>query len=308
MDVYEALAAHPCGVPRGTGSIVGAALVSHVPTIVLPQEIRYELNEGREISLVPGLHRFRREVLDALEVDTIVVFDTHWYTTVEFIVAAHERRNGLYTSEELPRGMRQMPYDFPGDPSLAHALSALAEPRDDMWITPIADPHLPIHYPTVNLLGFLQGNERWLTISNCQTSDAQDFLLVGQLLAEAIAASDRRVFLLASGGMSHRFHSLRTIRSHESSDPSHIYNDRARELDTRILDLWSVGDHAAVLNMYTEYLEAKPEGKFGHYLSMIGALGGAACSARGVPFSDYENAVGTAQIHVNFEIPATGWN
>jgi 3,4-dihydroxyphenylacetate 2,3-dioxygenase len=296
------------GAPRATGSIVGAALVSHVPTIVLPQEVRYELNEGREISLVPGLHRFRNDVLDQLEVDTIVVFDTHWYTTVEFIVGAHERRKGLYTSEELPRGMRQMPYDFPGDPSLAHALAALAEPRDDMWITPIDDPHLPIHYPTVNLLGFLQGNERWLTISNCQTADAQDFLLVGQLLAEAIAASDRRVFLLASGGMSHRFHSLRTIRAHESSDPAHISSDRARELDHRILELWSTGDHAAVLDMYAEYLEVKPEGKFGHYLSMIGALGGAACTARGVAYSDYENAVGTAQIHVNFEKPTTGWN
>jgi 3,4-dihydroxyphenylacetate 2,3-dioxygenase len=298
----------PGGISRGTGEIVGAALVSHVPTIVLPKEIRYELNEQREISLVPGLHRFRKEVLDPLEIDTIVVFDTHWYTTVEFVVAGHERRSGLYTSEELPRGMKQMPYDFPGDPTLAHALAALASPRDDMWITPIDDPHLPIHYPTVNLLGFLQGKERWLTISNCQTGDAQDFLLVGQLLAEAIAASDRRVFLLASGGMSHRFHSLRTIRAHESSDPSHIFNSHARELDQRILEMWSVGDHAGVLAMYDEYREVKPEGKFGHYLSLLGALGGAACTAKGVAYSDYENAVGTAQIHVNFAKPAGGWS
>ena len=39
------------------GAVVGAALVAHVPTIVLPEPVRRELNDGREISLVPGLHR-----------------------------------------------------------------------------------------------------------------------------------------------------------------------------------------------------------------------------------------------------------
>ena len=92
-----------------------------MPTIVLPEETRRELNEGNEISLVPGLHRMKAEQLDRLRPDTIVVFDAHWHTTVEFVVAAHARRAGLYTSEELPRGMCRMPYDFPGDPELAGA-------------------------------------------------------------------------------------------------------------------------------------------------------------------------------------------
>ena len=50
--------------------------------------------------------------------------------------------------------MSQMPYDIPGDPELAHAWAATADERDDTWITAIDDPYLPIHYPTVNLLGF----------------------------------------------------------------------------------------------------------------------------------------------------------
>jgi 3,4-dihydroxyphenylacetate 2,3-dioxygenase len=114
------------------GDIVGAALVAHVPTIVLPEATRRELNEGREISLVPGLHRLRAEVLDGLGIDTIVVLDSHWFTTVEFVVASHARRTGLFTSDELPRGMSKVPYDFPGDPELAHALEAVAADRDDM--------------------------------------------------------------------------------------------------------------------------------------------------------------------------------
>ncbi|TMK48658.1 MAG: catechol 1,2-dioxygenase, partial [Actinobacteria bacterium] len=34
------------------GEIVGAGLVSHVPTIMLPEKIRLEINDGKEISLV----------------------------------------------------------------------------------------------------------------------------------------------------------------------------------------------------------------------------------------------------------------
>ncbi len=101
------------------GEVVGAAMVAHVPTIVMDETERRELNAGQEISLVPGLQRMRREVFDRLNPDTVVVFDTHWFTTFEFVVSAHARRSGRYTSDELPRGMCQRPYDFPGDPELA---------------------------------------------------------------------------------------------------------------------------------------------------------------------------------------------
>ena len=43
------------------GEIVGAALVAHVPTIMLPEEVRLEINDGKEITLVPGLRRLRSE-------------------------------------------------------------------------------------------------------------------------------------------------------------------------------------------------------------------------------------------------------
>ena len=107
------------------GEIVGAAFVAHVPTIVLPEQIRRELNDGSEISLVPSLHNIRTDFLDPLEADTFVVFDTHWFTTVEFVVAAHQRRHGKYTSEELPRGMSQMAYDYVGDPGLCWSENCL---------------------------------------------------------------------------------------------------------------------------------------------------------------------------------------
>lgn len=289
------------------GEIVGAGLVAHVPTIVLPEDERRELNEGREISLVPGLRQLRSEVLDVLRPDTIVVFDTHWLTTVEFVVSSHVRRRGLFTSEELPRGMAAIPYDVPGDPELAKAFAAEADAVDDCWITAIDDPHLPIRYATVNLLGFLQGDERWVSVSVCQTADPVDFLTAGECLGRAIAGIDRRVVLLASGAMSHTFWSLRELRKHEASNPVHLFTKEAAAADRQVLDHWSRGDHASVIDGMPRYAAFKPEGRFGHYLMMIGALGGRRCRAVGRPFSDYENAIGTAQIHEWFDRPDGGW-
>ena len=60
------------------------------------------------------------------------------------------------TSHELPRGLRQIPYDIPGDPELAAALASHADGRDDTWILACDDPFLPIQYGTVNVWSFLR--------------------------------------------------------------------------------------------------------------------------------------------------------
>ena len=70
------------------GEIVGAGLLAHVPTIVLPEADRLELNEGKEITLVTGLRQLREDVFARDDYDTVVVLDSHWATTVEFVVTA----------------------------------------------------------------------------------------------------------------------------------------------------------------------------------------------------------------------------
>ncbi len=290
------------------GEIVGAALVAHIPPIVWPRDERVALYGGTDTTLVEGLHRLRAECVDRLRPDTIVVFDTHWFSTVEHIVSAHERRTGFYTSEELPRAMAGVPYDLPGDPELARAVAALAEGRDDTWVLACDDPHLPIHYPTVNLTGFLQGPEAWVSVSVCQTAELDDWLLFGSLLAEAIAGLDRRVLLLASGGLSHRFWPLRQFRDHETADLVHIRTPEARAADEAVLERLCAGDHAAVIDGWAAYRQFSPEGFFAHYLMMVGALGGRACRAPGRMYSAYESAAGTGQAHVWFERPDGGWS
>ena len=290
------------------GEVAGAGLLAHVPTIMLPYEQRLELNEGKEISLVTGLQRLRAEVFEALDYDTVVVLDSHWHTTVEFVVAAQQMRAGLFTSDELPRGMCRIPYEWHGDPELARAIAGQAGPHGT-WITAIDDPCLPVHYATVNLWHYLGRGlgKRWISMSTAQTGDTEDFLRAGRALGAAIAQSDRAVLLVASGAMSHTFWSLRELRAHEASDTAHIRTAEARAADTDRISWLQAGDHARVIDTMPEFLAFRPEARFAHYLMMIAALGEGAVIAPGRPFSDYENSVGTGQMHIWFDRPAAGW-
>jgi len=288
------------------GEVVGAGIVSHVPTVMMPEEERREINEGKEISIVPGFHRLRAEVLDVLKPDTIIVFDTHWATLLEFGITAHERRKGKFTSEELPRGISQVPYDMRGNPELARSIATEIEALGTR-ATAIDDPYLPEHYGTINVAHYLNRGEEWLSIGVVMTAQTEDYLTAGRGIGAAVAKSDRRVVLLASGSMSHTFYPMQELLEHEASDPKHIYTPEARAADMQRIDWFYEGNHAAVLDTMDEYYQYKPEGRFGHYLMMVAALGGRDCHARGRLFSDYENSVGTSQVHVWFDRPDEGW-
>jgi 3,4-dihydroxyphenylacetate 2,3-dioxygenase len=291
------------------GEVVGAGLLAHVPTIVLPERIRRELNNGEDSTLVSGLHQLRREVFETLDYDTVVVLDSHWATTVEFVVTAQARRQGLFTSEELPRGMSQRPYDFRGDPQLARLIAGQAD-RQGTWITAIDDDYLPIFYATTNLWEFLgEGlpDKRWISIGVCQTADTEDNLRLGRALGDAIAQSDRKVVLIASGALSHTFWPLRQLRQHEAAGVEHIFTPEAAAADAERIAWFARGDHARVLETMPTFYRFKPEARFGHYLMMIGALGEGDCTAPGRRFGEYENSVGTGQVHIWFDRPDGGF-
>jgi 3,4-dihydroxyphenylacetate 2,3-dioxygenase len=289
------------------GEVVGAAIVSHAPGIMLPEKIRRAMNEGQDTTLVSGLQRIRSEVLERLRPDTVVVFDTHWQVTFEHIIAAHPRRQGLFTSHELPRGMKQIPYDMPGDPDLATAVARLAAARDDTWVLACDDPYLPLFYGTLNIWSYLNRGERWVSVGVNQCAETADFLLLGELIGQAVAQLDRRVVLLASGGLSHRFLPFKELRGREAASLANIASPEARQADEHVLRLLRAGDHRAVIEWMPEFQRFAPEGGFGHYLMMAGALGGAACCAPATPFSEYEASVGTGQVQLWFERPAGGW-
>jgi aromatic ring-opening dioxygenase catalytic subunit (LigB family) len=275
---------------------------------MLPEATRRELNEGKEISLVPALHRLRAEKFEQLDYDTVIVLDSHWFTTVEFIVASQALRAGLFTAEELPRGMCRIPYEWRGDPELADAIAAEGDPAGT-WITAIDDPYLPLYYPSINLWTYLgKGlDKQWISMSVCQTGETDDFLRAGRAIGAAIAKTDRKVIVIATGSMSHTFYKLKEMRKHEASDPSHIFSQKARDMDHERLAWFAEGRHDRVLETMPEFMSVRPEGMFAHYLMMAAALGEDDFSAPGVQYGDYENSVGTSQVHVWFDRPAAGW-
>lgn len=291
------------------GEVVGAAVLAHVPTIMLPEDVRKDLNDGKEISLVPGLKKLRKEIFETLDYDTVLVLDSHWATTVEFVITSAAERSGLFTSEELPRGMTQIPYAFKGNPELAHAIAKQDE-KNGTWITPIADPHLPIFYATVNLWHYLGrglDDKKWISLSVCQTGTPEDFLRVGRAVGQGILESDAKVLVLGSGALSHTFHKLRDLRKHESSNPNNIFTPEAYQYDLQVLEWMKEGNHQAILEDFDTFRKYKPEAGFFHYLALAGALGEENLTAPGRLYSEYENSIGTGQVHVWFDKPAEGF-
>lgn len=283
------------------GELVAAAVVAHQPMIMIPERYRVELGgTGKDTTLIePGFRRLR-EAFRALSVDTFVIVDTHWFTTTEHVLAGADHFKGLFTSDEMPRNICDLPYDFPGAPELAKAWHAVGKDRK-LFTVNVTTASLPRHYPTINLVHHLRTTEKVLSCGVVQTGRVEDHLALGAALGEAIERVEGRVAILGSGGMSHTFWPLDVIRDHFGYAKDHVISPDACAADERILGWWKHGDHASVLGYASEYRrQFKPEGGFAHYLIAVGAMGGDACTVPGEQMSDYENAVGTGQVHVLF--------
>ena len=97
------------------GRLAFAAKITHVPSMYLS-----ELDgphKGCREAAIEG-HREISRRCRALGVDSIVVLDSHWLVNAGYHVNCGERFKGVYTSNELPHFIRDMAYDYPGNPAL----------------------------------------------------------------------------------------------------------------------------------------------------------------------------------------------
>jgi 3,4-dihydroxyphenylacetate 2,3-dioxygenase len=283
------------------GQIVGAAIVSHHPGLVQPKEIRVQRGNGRDSDLVEGFERVRAKI-DEVKPDTFVLFDTHWLTTSLHLVAGAAHYKGTYTSDELPFSMTRFPYDHAGAPALAAEVETVAQEKK-VAARNVVEETLPVHYPTLNVIHYLGRGEKVLSVGTCQTARLKHFLQMGEVVGEAIRRSDARVVLLASGAMSHKFYDLDHVPPNPRVwHPDNVSEPENRALDMEVLELWKRGRHDTVLDRFPELEAAKYEGRGAHYAQMMGALGGRDCRARGTQLSEYENAAGTGNVHVWFDV------
>jgi 3,4-dihydroxyphenylacetate 2,3-dioxygenase len=287
------------------GQIVGAALVSHHPGLMQSDEFRVRMGNGADSDLIAGYERLR-ERIETVKPDTLLIFDTHWFTTGYHLIDGGEHHQGSYTSDEMPWYLHGQAYDYRGNPDLARLVQTVAEERAVMSMA-IFDPALPRHYATLNVVNRLRAQEKIVTASTCQNCQPRHYLQSGRVIAEAIERSDARVVLLASGALSHRFNPIDWVQKHPRMyHESNVSLEANVALDKEAIELFRQGRHDLVLAQWDTKFRPLPwEGFGGHYLQMLGALGEERCRAKATPLSDYENARGTGNIHLWFDVQTT---
>lgn len=287
------------------GKIVAAIFTTHVPRLMIFGDAERKAYMGRGVTtFYEAMEQLYRERLAALDFDTFVVFDTHWFSTIQYVMNASERIEGVYTSEEVPELLHEHQYSYRGDPELALAIAASAK---ETGVRAFASTYrgMPLHYPTLVPMAYFnpQRNRRVLSTGVCQIADVHNDLAFGRAVGEGIRCSDRRVVLVAAGGLSHRFWDYDKVLDHTGADPVHITSPENREYDERILAMFRSGDHASVVSMTAEYRKrCAPEGRFAHYLMMVGALGEDQFNSQGVQYGKYEAALGTGQAIFWFDV------
>lgn len=285
------------------GDIVGAALVSHHPGLFQPDDFRIRMGDGRDSDLVAGFERVRARI-DAVRPDTLIIFDTHWFTTGYHLIDGGDHYAGTYVSDEMPWYLYGQKYDYRGSPSLARLIEEVALEQKCLSKA-IFDPALPRHYATINVVNKLCRGEAVVSVSTCQNCQPKHYLESGRVIGEAIRRSEenRRVVLLASGALSHKFNEIDWVQGHPRIyHESNVSRPENVARDKEAIALLVEGRHDRILADWDEKYRRLPwEGFGGHYLQMAGALGGAACRWKGDRLSDYENARGTGNIHMWFE-------
>lgn len=284
------------------GQIVGAALVSHHPGLMQTDDFRIRMGDGSDSDLIAGYGRLRAK-MDAVEADTVMIFDSHWFTTGYHLIDGGERYKGVYVSDEMPWYLNGVGYDYRGAPELARLVEEVGTERKVMSKV-AAEADLPRHYATINLVTKLCRSERVVSVSTCQNCQPHHYLESGTVIGEAIRRSDARVLLLASGALSHRFNEIDWVQKHPRIyHESNVASPRNIALDKEAIALLEQGRHDLILEQWDAKFRPLPwEGFGGHYLQMVAALGGSACRVRGTPLSAYENARGTGNIHMWFDV------
>lgn len=286
------------------GRIVGAALVSHHPGLMQCEEFRVLQGAGQDSDLIAGYARLRRKIADAAP-QVVMIFDSHWFTTGYHLVDGGEHYRGTYISDEMPWYLHGVPYDYRGHPELAVLVETVSRERGG-YNRVIAHPDLGRQYATINLVKQLRLERAGLpvvTVSSCQNCDWQHFLDSGATIGEAIRRSGLRVVLLASGALSHKFNGIDWKPNHPRIfHESNVSRPENIESDKGAIALFEQGRHGEILGRWDAEYRRLPWEAFGaHYLQMVGAMGGADCTARGEALSAYENARGTGNIHIWFD-------
>ncbi|MDQ2091838.1 3,4-dihydroxyphenylacetate 2,3-dioxygenase [Marimonas arenosa] len=282
------------------GEIVLAAKMTHVPTMLMSEQ--EGPIKGKRQPAIDGHAEIARRA-KALGADTVVICDTHWVVNAGFHINANSRFEGLFTSNEFPQFIQDLPYTYTGNPALGDAIAKAATDRGVHTLSHHLDS-LELEYGTLVPMRFMSREHEMKVVSVaawCTVHDHAESRVVGEAIRAAVEASDNKVLLVASGSLSHKIWPNKDYAANNGTFT--ISSEFNRQVDLHVLDMWKRGDHAIFLKMLGEYAQfCCGEGSMHDTAMLYGALGWDAYDQPCEVVTEYFPSSGTGQTNVIFPV------
>ena len=281
------------------GELALAAKITHVPSMYLSEQDGP--HKGCRDAAIAGHREISRRCRN-LGVDTIVVFDTHWLVNSGYHINNAPRFEGLYTSNELPHFIKNMPYAYEGNRALGELIAEAAS-NAGVRTRAHSDTSLALEYGTLVPMRYMNEDQHFKVVSVsalCNVHDLNDSAMLGAALRRAVEENyDGKVAIFASGSLSHRF-----AQNGVSEDYLHrIWSPFLEEMDRRVVDMWLQGDWKTFTAMLPEYADKCHGEGFMHDTAMLlGALGWDEYAGKVEILTPYFGSSGTGQINAIFPV------
>ena len=280
------------------GEIVFAAKVTHVPTMFVSEQPGPMQGCRRE-----AIESQRRmgEMARAAGADTYLVLDTHWLVNAGYHINNNERHRDEFTSHEFPQFIEHLDYDYPGNSALG---DAIAHEANALGIHTRAHrvPTLNLEYGTIVPMRYMNdGTQKVVSVAAwCLKAEVDESRTFGEAIRRAVAASDGKVALIASGSLSHKIWDNRVVEQRTFE----ISSEFNRLVDLMVLDLWQAGRTQEFLAMLPDYRRfCQGEGGMHDTIMLFGALGWDEYRGKGTVMCPYFPSSGTGQTNVVFSVP-----
>ncbi|HEX5958999.1 MAG TPA: 3,4-dihydroxyphenylacetate 2,3-dioxygenase, partial [Hyphomicrobiaceae bacterium] len=286
------------------GKLALAAKITHVPSMYLSEQDGP--HKGCRQAAIDGHHEIGRRCR-ALGVDTIVVFDTHWLVNSGYHINCAPRFEGIYTSNELPHFIRNMPYAYPGNPGLGKLLAETAT-AEGVFTRAHDTTSLTLEYGTLVPMRYMNADQHFRVVSVsalCTVHDLADSARLGAAMRKAVEEKYHgTVAFFASGSLSHRF-----AQNGISEQYLHrMWSPFLEATDHEVVGMWERGEWKTFCAMLPEYADKCHGEGFMHDTAMLlGALGWSDYDGKAEVVTPYFGASGTGQINAIFPVtPQTG--
>ena len=281
------------------GKLVLAAKITHVPSMYLSE--MDGPHKGCRQAAIDGHKEIARRMRE-LNVDTIVVFDTHWLVNSGYHINCAPAWEGIYTSNELPHFIKNMPFSYEGNPALGHAIAEVATAAGVHTRAHDATS-LALEYGTLVPMRYMNEDKKFKVVSVsalCTVHNLADSIELGRAVRRAIEEKfDGTVAVLASGSLSHRF-----AQNGVSEQFLHkVWDPFLETVDHHVVELWKNGDWKTFCGMLPEYaVKCHGEGMMHDTAMLLGVLGAEEYTGKAEVVTPYFGSSGTGQINVVFPI------